>query len=308
MDKNRDPFRLDANESVFFKRELEYIKTKSYDTKYKELKSFALIPISTEAPSGASEITYRKYSGVGFAKFISDYAIDFPRVDIFGEEVTTKIYPIGDSYGYSIKEIRRSQQTGKRLDQRRAAMARRGMDQKIDKVAWFGDTTRGINGFIDYPGITQYTVPAGVGGVEWEDKTPDEIVADLSGIVTSVIDTTNGVEQPDTMLMPIEQYNYIANTRMTGNTDKTIMRFFLDNNPFIKMIDWLTELKGAGAGGTDRFMVYKKDPNNLTLEIPQMFEQFTAQQKGMEFEIPCHAETAGIIVYYPLSIAFGDGI
>jgi hypothetical protein len=39
-----------------------------------------------------------------------------------------------------------------------------------------------------------------------------------------------------------------------------------------------------------------------------MFEQFDPIQKGMEYEIPCHAETAGVIVYYPLSIAYGDGL
>lgn len=304
----KNPMRLDANESAFFKRQLEYIKTRTYDTKYKALKAFTLIPISTEAPAGATEITYRKFTGVGFAKIISDYANDFPRVDAYGEEVTAKVRSIGDSYGYSIEEIRRSQMAGTNLDQRRANMARRAMDEKINDIAWNGDDDYGLQGLIDYPGITEYTVPDPGSGTEWSNKTPDQIVTDLAGIVTAVISPTNGLETPDTMIMPIDQYMLLVNTRMTDGNDKTILTYFMDNNPFINQIDWVVELAGAGAAGADRFMVYPKSDMNLTLEIPQPFEQFPAQQRKMEFEIPCHSKCGGVLVYYPLSIAYGDGI
>lgn len=305
-----DKFRLDTNESAFFKRQLEHVKTKTYDTKYKELKAFKIIPISTEAPNGATEITYRKFSGVGFAKIIADYAKDFPRVDTFGEEVTQKIKGIGASYGYSIKEIRSSQMAGTRLDQRRSNYSRRVIEQKINSVAFSGDSNYNLQGLIDYPGITEYTVPAdGTGSSKlWSTKTPDQIVRDVTGMVDAVVDPTNGVESPTTLIMPISQYLLIANTRMTDGNDKTILTYIMENNPFIKEIEWIVELKEAGSGSTDRMMIYPKDDDHLTLEIPQPYEQFAPQQKGMEFEIPCHAETAGVLVYYPLSIAYGDGI
>lgn len=306
-----DMFRLDANESAFFKRQLEYIKTKTYDVMYKELKYPGILPVSTETPNGATTITWRSFEGVGFAKWISDYANDFPRVDVIGTEHSVKPKGMGDSYGYSIEEIRRAQFGRFNLNARRAKMARRAIEEKLNTTAIEGDDEYGLNGLIDYPGITEYTVPADGTGTSklWSTKTPDEIIRDMSSIVSlGVMDPTNGVEIPDTMLMPLEHYEYISNTRMTGGSDKTIMKFFMENNPHIKTIDWLTELKGAGAGGTDRYMVYKKNPDKLTFEIPQMFEQFAPQQKGMEFQIPCHAKTGGVIVYYPLSIAFGDGI
>ena len=43
---------------------------------------------------------------MGFAKIISDYADDFSRVDIYGEEESVKVHSIGVSYGYNIMEIR----------------------------------------------------------------------------------------------------------------------------------------------------------------------------------------------------------
>lgn len=302
--------RLDANESAFFKRQLEYIKSRSYDTKFKQLKAYDLIPISTEAPAGADTIVFQRYTGIGYAKIVSDYAQDLPRADVYGEEETIKVRTVADAYGYNVKEIRRAQMAGNNLPDRKATAAKRGVDSKMNSIAFVGDAEYNIKGLLNHPSISEYTVLAdGTGSSKlWSNKTPDQIVRDMSGLVTSVIEATNGMESPDTLLLPIAKYNYIANTRMTDGDSKTILRFFLDNNPYIKKVDWLSELKGIGAGATDRMIVYPMDSNVLTFEIPLMFEQLPEQWKGLEAVVPCEAETAGVLVYYPLAIAYGDGI
>lgn len=302
--------RLDSNESVFFNRELAYVKAKSYDAKYAELKGLSLIPISTEAGAGVNEIIFHQYRGVGFAKVIADYAKDFPRVDIYGEEKAVKVKGIGDSYGYSIKEIRASQRTGKNLDQRRAITARRAHDEMMNRMALKSNTADGTFGLLDFPGITEVTLQAdGTSSSKtWASKTPDQIVRDINDLVNAVMEPTSAREVPDTLLLPIAQYNDLASRRIGEAGEKTLMRYILDNSPYIKRIDWLSELKNFGAGGTNRALVGRFDEEHLTLEIPQPFEQFEAQQEGMEFTIPCHSECAGTIIYYPLAFAYADGI
>lgn len=302
--------RLDSNESVFFNRELAYVKAKSYDAKYAELKGLSLIPISTEAGAGVNEIIFHQYRGVGFAKVIADYAKDFPRVDIYGEEKAVKVKGIGDSYGYSIKEIRASQRTGKNLDQRRAITARRAHDEMMNRMALKSNPADGTFGLLDFPGITEVTLQAdGTNSSKtWASKTPDQIVRDINDLVSAVMEPTSAREVPDTLLLPIAQYNDIATRRIGEAGEKTLMRYILDNSPYIKRIDWLSELKNFGAGGTNRALVGRFDEEHLTLEIPQPFEQFEAQQEGMEFTIPCHSECAGTIIYYPLAFAYADGI
>lgn len=307
---SNNPYHLDSNESAFFNRELAYVKSKSYDAKYAELKGLKLIPISTEAGAGVNEIVYRQYRGVGFAKVIADYAKDFPRVDVYGEEKSVKVNGIGDSYGYSIKEIRASQRTGKNLDQRRAITARRAHDEQMNKMALKTDTVNGTNGLLNYPGITEIALQAdGTGSSKkWKDKTADQIVRDISNMVDAVMVPTSAREIPDTLLLPITQYNDIATRRIGEDGTKTLLKYILENSPYIKKIDWLAELKGVGADNSDRAMVGIFDEEHVTLEIPQPFEQFEAQQEGMEFSIPCHSECAGTIIYYPLAFAFADGI
>lgn len=308
--ETNNPYRLDSNESVFFNRELAYVKAKSYDAKYAELKGLSLIPISTEAGAGVNEIIFHQYRGVGFAKVIADYAKDFPRVDIYGEEKAVKVKGIGDSYGYSIKEIRASQRTGKNLDQRRAITARRAHDEMMNRMALKSNTADGTFGLLDFPGITEVTLQAdGTSSSKtWASKTPDQIVRDINDLVSAVMEPTCAREVPDTLLLPIAQYNDIATRRIGEAGEKTLMRYILDNSPYIKRIDWLSELKNFGPGGTNRALVGRFDEEHLTLEIPQPFEQFEAQQEGMEFTIPCHSECAGTIIYYPLAFAYADGI
>ena len=310
MPTTNNPMRLDSNESVFFNRELAYVKARSYDAKYAELKGLSLIPISTEAGAGVNEIIFHQYRGVGFAKVIADYAKDFPRVDIYGEEKAVKVKGIGDSYGYSIKEIRASQRTGKNLDQRRAITARRAHDEMMNRMALKSNTADGTFGLLDFPGITEVTLQAdGTNSSKtWASKTPDQIVRDINDLVNAVMEPTSAREVPDTLLLPIAQYNDLASRRIGEAGEKTLMRYILDNSPYIKKIDWLSELKNFGAGGTNRALVGRFDEEHLTLEIPQPFEQFEAQQEGMEFTIPCHSECAGTIIYYPLAFAFADGI
>ena len=255
-----NPMRLDDKESAFFDRELVSIKTKTYDAKLAELKGLSLIPISTDAGSGANEIVYRRYRGVGFAKIIADYAKDFPRVDVFGEEASVKVKGIGDSYGYSIKEIRASQRAGKNLDTRRATTARRAHDEMMNKMALKSDPVNGYKwSYIDYPNYRSYLQADGTGNSKtWGSKDVDKILRDINAMVDTVMVPTSGREIPDTLLLPLAQYNDLANRRLT-NTDRTLIRYILDNNPHIKRIEWLTELKGAGASGADRAIVGKFD-------------------------------------------------
>ena len=76
----------------------------------------------------------------------------------------------------------------------------------------------------------------------------------------------------------------------------------------ISKVEWLTELAGAGAGGSDRYICYTRDLDHLSLEIPLPYSTLPPQIKGYGFEILTETKTAGVIVYYPQSVAFGDNI
>ena len=120
---------FDANESIFFARELEHIKTKTYDKKFAALTATSVIPVSNEVNPGAESITYYQYEPTGMAKIISNYATDLPRADVKGKPFTSVVKGIGSSYGYSIQDVRAARMAGKPLEQRKANAARLAIDQ-----------------------------------------------------------------------------------------------------------------------------------------------------------------------------------
>jgi hypothetical protein len=305
---------LDANETFFFSRELEYIKSKSYDIEFPEMKAFKHIPISTEAGEGALSITYAQFEEVGLARIIESYADDLPRADIRGKEFTQLVKSVGASYGYSVQEIRAAVYVGRSLTQRQANAARRANDQKINRLAWFGDQTYQILGMLNNANIPIGTVlNDGTGSTtQWINKTPDQILYDMNTLANSIPFVTKGVEMPNTLLLPVAQYTLIASTPRSVTSDTTILEYFIQNNPFITTVDWVPELTGAGpvvdATATDVMIAYDKNPDKLTMEIPMPFTQYPPQERGLEFVVPCESRYGGIIVYYPLSLSIAYGI
>lgn len=311
---------LDANEQVFFGRQLESVKARTYDVKYPVYKAKQLIPVSTEAGTGAENITYEQFDSVGTMKLIQAYADDLPRSDIKGAEFSTPVRSIGGAYGYSIQEIRSAQLAGKPLQARKAESVKKSYEQKVNEIAWFARPTAakygGLTGLLYNANITKAEASTGAtsGSIVWSGKTPAEILKDLNDIVSNMIELTKGVEVPDTILLPIEQHQIISTTNMGNGTDTTIKKYFLENNPMITSIEWVNELNAVspiprtGTGTADLMVAYRKSPEVLTLELPQTFEQFAAQERNLEFVIPAHGRIGGVIVYYPLAISIVDGI
>ena len=309
--------RLDANESIFFARELEHIKAKSYDVQYPELTATRIIPVSSDAGPGAETITYYQYDQVGFAKIISNYSTDLPRVDLKGKKFTGDVRSIGASYGYSIQDIRAAQMAGKPPEQRKANAVRRANDQEVNKIAYFGDDDHGLVGLISHPNITTYTLPTDgtlnsvtsgtAAAAKFINKTPEYVLRDLNAMVSKVLELTLNVERPNTLLMSHNIHADLSTRARSDNSDTTILEFFLKNSPYVKNVEVIPEMASAGTDDTEVIMMYDKSPDKLTLEIPQPFEQFPPQSKGLEFEIPCHSRCGGVIIYYPLSIIKAEG-
>jgi hypothetical protein len=311
---------LDADEGIFFETELEYMKARTYDVLYPELLARRLFPVDSSADPGAETISYSSWDHVGMAKLIHSYADDLPNVNVTAKKTTREVYSQAIAFGYSIQDIRAARFAGKPLDSRLAAAARRQMLQLENKLAFHGDdATLGypgvdIPGFINNANTNAVTIPQNGGATStlWADKTPDEIIADVSLMTQTIRDVSNGVEAPNTLLLPEAQYTLIATTPRSSTSDTTILNFILSSNPWISEIIPTYELKGAAPAGAydgqDCMILYDRSADKLTLEIPQDVEFLPAQEKSLMFEVPVHSRTAGVIIYYPKSIAQGNGI
>jgi len=313
--------RFDSAEdaSAFYAAELDYLKSQTYDVLYPEFSALQLFPVSSEVDIGAETITFHSYDKTGFAKIISNYATDLPRVDIKGKPTTVPVKSVGDSYGYSVQEMRASRMAGKSLDVRKGEAARFAIDREINRIAWSGDEDTGLLGVLspenDIPAYTPKENEKG-GSTKFVDKTPMECLRDVNEFVEFTAKLTKSVERPDTLALPTDAYLYLANTPMvinpgTGATS-TILKWILDHSPRLKNIVECPELNDDSEitpyGGVGVAFMFKADAMKFTIEIPLPFYQHPVQPEGLEFKVPCESRMGGAVIYYPLSMLIIIGV
>jgi len=301
---------FDGAETVFTARQLEYIRQGVNEIKYPALKAMGLIPWNTSLPSAIEFYTVNVMDQVGEVKVTRDMSGDAPRVELKTTSVSMPIFPLRLAYAYNIDEARAAMLAGMPLLPKKAAKTREQMERKLDDIAFLGDSTMNCKGLLNSTGTDTYTVPTTGAGAstKWDDKSPTAILVDLFGPADQVVKNTNEVEIPTDMLLPVSSRNLISRVRVGDGTSSTVLQYFLENSKFVKSVDATFKLESNSGWTGKRMVVYKKDPDNLEMIVPQPFEQFQPEARGLEVVTQCRIRTGGIALYLPKSVIYGDNI
>jgi len=300
--------RQDDAFSFFLARELTQIRARVLEVAKAPMNAFRIFPVQTEVAPGAEIAIQRVYDQVGMAKVISNYADDLPRADALGKEVPTKVVTVGDSYGYNVVEVENAQFAGVNLEYYKAQAARRAVDLKINKMAWFGDADNGVTGFINNSNLTAVTLPAdGTGSsTKFVDKTPDQIIRDVTSLISAINIATNNVENPNMVLFPTQAFDHIVMTPRSQYSDLTILEFLRRSHPDMRF-EKVGELDGAGTGGADLMIAGRFDPDVIRLEIPERFRQLPVEKRNLEYVVDCISRVIGVTITIPLAFSKASG-
>lgn len=306
---------MDAGETTLLARELESKIAENKDVLYQEMRSKEFVPVNTSHPAGTKTIVWRKATKYGRAKILTGYgASDIPSVTRSLTEQTAKVYSVGSKFSYTLQEIKEAAMLNRPLQADLSADSTEYNARLVDQVVWTGDSSRNIAGFLNYPGVTAGTIPAdGTNTTKtWSTKTASLIFRDAGNMYKAVVQTTNGVERPDTLLLPLSVYIDIGNRLVdpANGSNKTILAALQENmaKMGVTTIEGLPELETAGTGSTTRCVMYKRDPRKVQQHLPVVYEQVPPQADGLEIKVIGHTRFAGTTFYYPLSAAYGDGI
>lgn len=300
-------FREDAKYTAVLEKDLEYVKSRTYDIVYPAFKARQLIPVDNSADSGSETITYRQWDSFGIANIIANYADDIALVDVLAEEFVQRVHGMAMGYTYSIQELRRSMMANARLDTKKASAVRRGIEQRIENMGASGAAEVGMTGLANNANVSLVSPVTGT----WSSATGAQMVADALHFESAIIIANKETFLPTTFVLEITSYRRFNSTRIstTGDTNTTALQAFLASAQSVtEVVSW-DKLALADAAGTGpRACMYAKTPEVLTLEIPQEFEQFPPQAKNLSFFVPAHARCAGVIWYYPIAGGYMDGL
>lgn len=317
-------FVSDAQALAFVAGQAMRVNTQVYQTRYPDWDFSRLVTVdSSGGPWDQGVITYSSDES-GKAEFITGYAKDMPFADVSQSRELRRHQMLGIGYQYNIEEVNAAIQIGGSLPSRRAAAARKVYMKTMFDIVMVGADEKGFKGLTNYTGVTATTAPAdGTGSVTfWVDsagvgqKTPAQIVRDINIALQGIYLDTNTVEMADTLLLPVEAFNYLAQTPYSAVTMDTILSFVMRTNIYTQTttrpltIRAVRELGTAAAGGaTGRLVAYKNDAETVRLHLPMPHQFLPVYQDGWaNWVVPGIFRTGGIEVSNPLAFRYVDGI
>lgn len=229
----------------------------------------------------------------------------------------THIFSVGCRVGFV--DMQRGNMTGRSYDSILRDGVRMTYDKHMDANAYVGIKRYGSTGTINNPNVTVANAAAtGTGGsTKFRDKTPKQTLQDINDAILAVWNAAENDRSaiPNHILMPYEQFNYLATTAVSELAEKTILTFLLENNVskqngvdlFIGATSWC---KGAGAGGTDRMVVYLNEERFMAMDELAPLNRAMTQPNATNvcYDTAYLANLSEVQLFYDNIMRYVDGI
>lgn len=304
--------RFDANETLFLERQLTQVRSTVYTVQYADLLGRGMMSNATDVAPFADTYVYGVYDRKGRARIGANNTKDLPRIDLIASEVTGKVRNVEAAYGWDINTMREAARLGIDLPSMKADAARQSIETAIDEMLATGDLTVstgqsnvGCTGIVNNADVIAQGIIAPT-TAQLSGATAAQMIVDLNQMASTIVNGSNQKFIPDTMVFAPNEYNLLAQTPISNVSDKTVLSWFLANNPYIKSIKQWWRLTAAGASSKNRALVYKNDKLVLESVIPLDFEQLPPQPTMLEFVVPCLARCGGAKVYQSSAIRYAD--
>lgn len=322
MDALIAAYNLDASESVQIERALLGLRAKLFEVRFPQFNAELWIPPEAQrVDPGLNHWTYGYITHYATVKLHTGMSSRGPRAEVKRTEATPIAFVTKtNSYGYSVQDLRSSNLSNFDLPGNKAKAARMGHEQYRDELLFMADGSdawEGRRGLFKLPvsgaeSVRVYTVGTGaLGSKLWSMKTALEMLADMHGICDGIISNSNGVETPNVLGLPLQEYLRAARTPMGDGNTASVLEHFLKTrraiNPgFVVEPHW--RLATAGASSDGRMIAYERSPEKVARVESIVFNQAQPQIEAWETVTDCESRSAGVYSPYPLSVSYGDGI
>lgn len=300
--------RLDDATVGAFTRQLEYVESRVIEKKYPQYKAAEglLFKIEELSIPWAEQTTFRMIDGVGGDfDLAEDQTTNLSFVDTLSEEHSQRIFTFRKGYYFTEKEVARTLHLGMPIEEQKISLVRRSYMQTLNKLLLFGHRRTGQAGFINHPAWLRSYAPYPLDATSTVAQQLATLNAGPNGITTA----TRSTEEADTLLLPKTTYDYmLSQSRLDNQLEKTTLRWFLENNPSIRNIDWLNELETAGPNGEKVAIFYSRNPDNFVGRITDPFRYRPPIVEPFRVVRPVAFDFNGIIPYIPFSVHVMIGI
>lgn len=237
-----------------------------------------------------------------------------PGVSVNGQKLVKPLRLLAREISYTSVELDRSQLTGQSIDVQKIDAMNILYQMNTDQMVYIGSTDVSATGLLNDAGVTVTPVANGISGSPlWVNKTADEILADVNAELTAVWQSAAFAVCPSDLLLPPAQFAYITSQKVSSAGNISILEFLKQNSISLQIngrplniqpVKWLT---AAGAGSTDRMVVYTNSENYCRFPMVPVRRE-TAYYQGIRFIAPYLWAFGELEVVYPETLGYADGI
>lgn len=283
----------------------------------------SVVPTMPDLQVGARELIRDRISEYGEAAILGADAGDIPVVEVSVDEDSYRVVMIVGSFSFSFSDEMAAQQAtrnGVSYNVRTARMeaASRVIAEKVNAFAAFGDSKLSITGFVNNANVTLNNSSFDpYASTTTADDLADFILEEMESIATS----TNNVEFPTDLLVPVAFYYKLTRTRIP-DTSMNVLQYIMNvqgdrSVAAIQRIRALPELASAtleanGVQATstnkDRFILYPLDDsvvsrhNKPTGMVPEDY----VHRKGLIINYPMYQLTSQTMIEFPGALRYTD--
>lgn len=292
------------------------IETRVYQRRYPTFNYGAHVPIVTEGAPWAIGTTFFTVDTAGEAKFLSGAGTDMPFNQATRDQASHDFAMIGSGWEWNIEEVNQAALYGINLSDTKAMSAADKVERLLNGIALVGSTEKNWTGLLNDPNVSRVDASGSGTGIFWANKTVDQIMADVNGVLGGIRENSEEVEWADTLRMPPDAFRDVATRRMgAGDGFMTVLEYIRRNNIYTAEtgqpldIQPLREARNASADGGGRLVAYRRDVEVLRFHLPMPRRVLAARQKSiMGFETGIIARTGGTEIRLPGAVAYLDEI
>lgn len=294
---------LDADTNYFFSEELVHLIPGMLETDFGRINARNIFPVYFANDPGAQSVKWRQISEYGEAEIATDYASEAPLAEVEGAEKESAVRMIRSAAQWTIDELNAAQKAGRSIDASKATGARNALLRKENKIAFNGDTDYNLEGL-----FTNTDIPRDTAAQTFAVGNVDENLTELFDLTDAIPSNTEEVEEPDTILMAPGPFRRIARQRLGVDSTMTTLKFFQGNSDTVRTIIKVRELKGAGTGGTDVAVAFRRDPTKLRLIVGVDLVQRPPVTKEEAIRVTYLMKVGGLVIHKPMSLRILEGI
>lgn len=253
-----------------------------------------LFPVNTTSVAlGARTHTVRRMFTEGEAAVYHGGNAGIPRVGLTQQEEQFPVRYYVTAFGYNVFEQAASGFANTAMVQDHMRAARDVLLQFLNRKTWFGDSTNGIYGIINYPYLDKKSIATAFDG----SASPDDVIEELNRLANWPMEQSKGTYRPTAVVMSPRVRNYLMTTPRASGSDETIGSFWLKTNTLgITSILSAWELTGAGPSGTDGILFFAADAYGIDNVVPSLFSTLPVQSMGFDDMTFCFAAHGGVVM------------